>query len=218
MSAAPRSHMLYALLIGGLVSATGYAAAIAPPGGQGLQASDSNQKRDAAPGAANARRDAATWGGPLKGGDTASVPAGPRAPAARDRQQSGVVQDRRFAAPHRDFSPLRGATGNVAKPAIAAARHNLSRRSDVEHPLSRFDPAASVTRGYGATSSGATGRPSSTVLSAASRSVAGLKPLAAGNGVIGGPRAPGRGMIGGAVNGKSVLKASIDGTALRRRY
>jgi hypothetical protein len=55
-------------------------------------------------------------------------------------------------------------------------------------------------------------------LSAASRSVAGLKPLAAGNGVIGGPRAAGRGMIGGAVNGKSVLKASIDGTALRRRF
>jgi hypothetical protein len=149
MSAAPRSHFLHALLIGALVSATGYAAVSAQPGGQGVQASDSNQKRD-------------------------------------DRRQSGVVQGGRFVAPHHDFSTLRGATRNVAKPAIAA-RPGLSRRPDAEHPLSR-------------------------------RSVAGLKPLAAGNGVIGGPRAAGRGVLGGTLNGKGALKASIDGTALRRRF
>src|SRR3984957_18390979 len=186
MSAAPRCHVLYALLIGGLVSATGYAAAIAQPSGQGVQASDSNQKRDAALGAANARRNPAAWGGPLQTGDTASAPAGPRAPAARDRQQSPVMHDGPFVAPHRD----------------------LPRRLDVE-------PGA---RGFGATRSGAAGRPSSTVLSAASRSVAGIKPLAAGNGAIGGPRIAARGVIGGAVNGKSVIKSSIDGNALRRRF
>jgi hypothetical protein len=157
MGAAPRRHVLYALLIGALVSATGYAAASAQPGGQGVQPSDSNQKRDG--------------------------------------RQSPVVRDGRFVAPHGGFIPLRGATGNVAKPAIAA-RPDLSRQLDAEHPRS-----------------GATGRPPSTVLSAA-----GLKPLAAGNGAIGGPRAAARGTIGGAVNGKSVLKASIDGTALRRRF
>jgi hypothetical protein len=171
MSAARRCHVSYALLIGGLVSATGYGATIAQPGWQGVQASDSNQKRD-------------------------------------DRQQSGVVQDGRFVTSHRDSTPPRGAPGNILKPAIAA-RPGLSLRSD---------PVAAGARGFGAASAGVTGRPSSTVLSAASRSVAGLKPLAAGNGVIGGPRAAGRGMIGGAVNGKSVLKASIDGTALRRRF
>jgi len=208
MSAAPRCHVLYALLIGGLVSATGYAAAIAQPSGQGVQASDSNQKRDAALGAANARRNPAAWGGPLQTGDTASAPAGPRAPAARDRQQSPVMHDGAFVAPHRDFGPLRGATGNVAKPAITAVRPNLPRRLDVE-------PGA---RGFGATRSGAAGRPSSTVLSAASRSVVGIKPLAAGNGAIGGPRIAARGVIGGAVNGKSVIKSSIDGNALRRRF
>jgi hypothetical protein len=189
VSAAPRSHLLYALLIGGLVSAPGYAAAIAQAAGQGVQASDSTLKRDAAPGAANARRDPAAWGGPLKVGDTAGVPAGPRGLAARDGLHQPLPHSMRFATPHREFGSLRGATGNVAKPAIAAARPNLSRRSDAEHPLSRFDPVA-----------------------------VGLKPLAAGNGVIGGPRAAGRGTIGGAVNGKSVLKASIDGTALRRRF
>jgi hypothetical protein len=175
MSAAPRCHVLCALLLGGLVSATGYAAAIAQPGRQGVQASDSNQKRDAAP---------------------------------REVRQSPVAHDERFVAPQRDVSALRGATGYVAKPAITAARPNLSRRLDLE-------PGA---RGFGATSSGAAGRPPSTALSTANRSVARIMPLAAGNGAIGGPRITARGMIGGAVNGKSVLKASIDGNALRRRF
>lgn len=41
----------------------------------------------------------------------------------------------------------------------------------------------------------------------------------AGNGVIGGPRAAGRGMIGGpAAIARPQLKASLDGSALHRRY
>src|ERR1700684_2947451 len=85
MSAAPRWHVVYALLICSLVSASGFAAAIRQPGGQGAQASDSNQKRDAAPGAANARRELPpAWGGPLKGGDTASVAAAPMASRTRE--------------------------------------------------------------------------------------------------------------------------------------
>src|SRR5579863_851651 len=116
MRAVPGCHALYALLIGSLVSATGYAEAIAQPGGQGVQASDSIQKRDVAP---------------------------------REVRQSPVLHDERVIAPQRDFSPLRGATGNVAKLAITAARPNLPRRLDVE-------PGP---RGFGATRSGAMGRP-----------------------------------------------------------
>jgi hypothetical protein len=177
MSAVPRCHVVYALLICSLVSPSGFAAAIEQPGGEGAPVS-------------------------------ASVAAGGRPSAALDVRQSPTVHDGRFVAPHRDFGPLRGATGNIAKPAIAAVRPDLSRRSDV----------AAGARGLGAASSGASGRPFSTVLSTARRSVAGIKPLAAGNGAVGGPRTSARGMLGGAVNGNSVLKASIDGNALRRRF
>jgi hypothetical protein len=159
MSAVPRCHVVYALLICSLVSASGFAAMIEQPGGERALAGASNQKHDVTPGAASARRNLT----PARGG------------------------------------ALRGATGNVAKPAITAARPDLSQRSDV----------AARPRGLAAASSG---------LSAARRSVAGIKPLAAGNGAIGGPRTAARGMLGGAVNGNRVLKASIDGNALRRRF
>jgi hypothetical protein len=107
---------------------------------------------------------------------------------------------------------------NVAKPALSATRVNLLRRSDVDHPAGRFDPVTGGARRFAAMSAGTTGRQWSPSFAAAGRSVAGPKALVAGNGVIGGPRAAGRGMIGGAANGKNVFKASIDGTALRRRF
>src|SRR5579863_753361 len=157
MSPSPYRHVLCAVLIGSLVSAPGYAAAVAQAGGQDQQASDSNQKRDAAPGAASSRRNPATSGEQLKGGDTVTRDAGLRAT--------------RFATPHRNFGPLRGATGNIATPAIPGARANLPRRS-------KADQLASA-RWFGDKSSALTGRPPSAGMSAASRSVAGLKPLAA---------------------------------------
>jgi hypothetical protein len=217
MSPLPHCHVLYALLIASLVSSLGHAAAIAQPGGQGAQASDSSQKRDPAPGAANARRDPATWGEPLKGAETANRAAGPRAAAAPEGLGSSAQHDARFGTPHR-FSPQRAVIGNIAKPAIPAAGANPLRRSNAEHLISRFDPVTAGGRGFGSTNAGATGHQSSPSFAAASRSNASLKPLAAGNGVIGGPHASGRGMIGGPGNGNNVLKASIDGTALRRRF
>jgi hypothetical protein len=39
-----------------------------------------------------------------------------------------------------------------------------------------------------------------------------------GNSVLGGPHTAGLGMIGGPANGRSISKASLDGSALRRRY
>jgi hypothetical protein len=103
--------------------------------------------------------------------------------------------------------PLPGAHGYIWKPAGGAATHGyLIRRPDADRSASRSNLATQATRGIGAT----------TASLAASRPVAGLKAVA-GNGVIGGPLAPGRGMIGGPANGRTVIKASIDGTALRRR-
>jgi hypothetical protein len=206
----PGRHVLYALLICSVASAPGHTAVLTQVGGQGAQASDSNLKRDAAPDAANTRREPAMWRGePLKGGDTAA-----RAAALRSR----VLRDARSATLHRNFSPLRDAGRTIAKPAISAARTILPRRSDADHPVSRFDPVTAGARGFVATSAGASARRWSPSLAAASGSVASPKALAAGNGVIGGPRAAGRGMIGGAANGKNVFKASIDGTAPRRRF
>jgi hypothetical protein len=49
------------------------------------------------------------------------------------------------------------------------------------------------------------------------RAPAHLKALP-GNSAVGGPHTPGLGMIGGPANGRNVSKASLDGSALRRRY
>jgi len=213
VSTSPRCHVLYALLIGSLVSAPGHAAPIALPGGQGAPAGDSNLKSDTAPGAANARPDPAAWREPLKSGNTVTRAAAPRTSAARQGLESPVLHNARSATLQRNFSPLRGATGNIAKPAIPAVRANLLRRSDPVHP---------DARAFGAASPGTAGRQSSPSFGAASRPVASrpvasLKALAS-NGVIGGPHAAGPGMVGGPATGKRVFNASIDGTALRRRF
>jgi hypothetical protein len=57
----------------------------------------------------------------------------------------------------------------------------------------------------------------SAVSGGAPRPPANLKALP-GNGVVGGPHTPGLGMIGGPAYSRIVNKASIDGSALRRRY
>ena len=71
-------------------------------------------------------------------------------------------------------------------------------------------PAVGVaTRAYG-TFSAATAR------RALNRPVSNFKAVA-GNGIIGGPHAPGGGTIGGPASGRTVIKAGIDGSALHRR-
>jgi hypothetical protein len=199
VSAAPTRHVLYTLLICGLINASGYAAAIAPTGGQGTQASDRDQKRATALDTATAKPDAASPGEPIKGGDTVTRAAGSHTSATRYGLQSPVVHGAGLI-PHRGLAPLPGATGNVPKPAIPTARAN---------PVRRSDPALQRARAFGATGPAA--------LVAARRPVVSLKALA-GNGVIGGPHAAGRGTLGGPAIGNSVVKASIDGTALRRRF
>jgi hypothetical protein len=60
------------------------------------------------------------------------------------------------------------------------------------------------------------GRLPSNVLSATRQHAAILKAMGA-NGVIGGPRTAGSASVGGPVNSKTVINASIDGKTLRRR-
>jgi hypothetical protein len=65
------------------------------------------------------------------------------------------------------------------------------------------------------------GAHSSTSKSALAASLAQRIPIrqsAVDRSVVGGPHTPGLGMIGGPANSRTVIKASIDGSALRRRY
>jgi hypothetical protein len=102
-------------------------------------------------------------------------------------------------------------------PVVAAARSYLLRKPQPAQLVRRAPSAVSGSRGMSAaTLSPNPSRPASGVYGTSSRSSTSLKPLG-GNGVIGGPHAPGGGMIGGPGNSRSVVKASIDGAAFHHR-
>jgi hypothetical protein len=105
----------------------------------------------------------------------------------------------------------------------AAARGYLLRRPAANHLAKQSDrapgtaaAAAPITRAVGAMPSAGATRPPSAVYGATRQGAANLK-LLAGNGVIGGPHIPSRGVVGGPANSRTVIKASIDGTAFHHR-
>jgi hypothetical protein len=87
----------------------------------------------------------------------------------------------------------------------------LGRRSPQVGPRGYISkPAVGVaTRAYGIFGA-------ATARRALNRPVSSFKAVA-GNGIIGGPHAPGGGTIGGPASGRTVIKSGIDGSAPRRR-
>ena len=216
MNATLGRHVLYALIACSLAGPA-YPADPGASGAENGQLSDAIQRREPAGVAENAKRDAARRDGSIKSTETTTRGSNARNSSARNGQQAAALHGA-GPIPHRSAGPLLGTHANVSKPAVATAtRGYLVRRPDADHPASRSDPVTGAARGISATTaSAAAGRQSSEVLRALSRPPASLKALA-GNGVIGGPRAPGRGMVGGPANSRAVIKASIDGTALHPR-
>jgi hypothetical protein len=99
----------------------------------------------------------------------------------------------------------------------AAASGNLPRRPELTGLARRSAVAATRAHGTGAAPLPANAnRLSSGVPGIAARSIATLKP-STGNGVVGGPHVQRGGMIGGPGNSRSVMKASIDGSAFHHR-
>jgi hypothetical protein len=137
---------------------------------------------------------------------------------------AGASATRQRAAPHgaalapkREVSALLGARSVLSKPAVAVARGYLLARPAADNRATLSDSGPAAARPVGAMSASAlAGRASSGILLAARRSAAAFKPQGA-NGVIGGPRAAGPGSLGGPANSKTVINASINGSAPRRR-
>ncbi len=100
--------------------------------------------------------------------------------------------------------------------ASSGARGPLG-RPDAIHPGSRSNLAKGDMRGTGAaTASASASRPFSGGLP--NRPAASVKAVA-GNGVIGGPHAPGRSTVGGpAISRRTMAGSGLDGTAMRRRF
>ena len=217
MNASLGRRLLYALIVCSTASASVNAAGIRPSGAETGQPADSLQRRESALAAGNAKRDAAGRDLPVKSRDQTTRSAETRYSAARNVTPSAVLHGSGFIPP-RNASALLGAHAKLSKPIVAAARGYRLRRPDANHPVSRSDPNTAVVHGISAaTALDVAGRQSSAILPATRRSPASLK-AQAGNGVIGGPRAPGRGMLGGPANSSTMMRATINGTALHRRF
>jgi hypothetical protein len=226
VNATPVRPVLYALTLSLLANASGYAAGIRPLGGETAPGSDAAQKSQSVLAGGRARRDEPGRDAPIRSGDMTSRGAKDRASPDRNGIQPVALHGAGLAA-KRSVNTSLGARSVLSKPAVAVARGYLPRRPAADNRAGPADPARAAARAVGSTSVGATsvgatsgsalaGRASSSVLLAAHRSATTFKPQAA-NGVIGGPRAAGPGSVGGPTNSKTVINASINGSALRHR-
>jgi hypothetical protein len=216
MNATPLRPVLYALTLSLLADASGYAAGIRALGGESVPGSDSVQESQSAVARGRARRDELGQDAPSRRGDTTT--RGPKDRASIDRNgiQTVALHGVGLAA-KRSVNASSGARSVVSKPAAAVAPGYLPRRPAADHRPGLPDPGLAAQPTVGAASgSVVAARASSSVLLAARQSATTFKPQGA-NGVIGGPRAAGSGSLGGPANSKSVINASINGSALRHR-
>jgi hypothetical protein len=182
-----------------LLNASVYAAGIGTYAGETGAVNDTVRRSSRPTAAASAKRSEFGQHGPIRSGDTASHDSRGWNSAARNGRQPTTLH-----------------AAGVLKSAVAAARGYLLRKPGAEiRPGSIGQEAAHAG---GATNvSAPAGRQPSMLLSAASRPTAMLRATAVA-GAIGGPRAAGPGSLGGPANGKAVINASIDGSALHRRF
>jgi hypothetical protein len=206
MRAIPARPALYALLVCSLLSRSPYAADAS--GGDRAATIQKMQRQDASGITDDVKRDTTGRNAPTKAHQTADRGSNAGRPAARIAQPSVALHAvNRMAEQTRNALP--GARAYALKPAVGAAtRAYLIRRPDAAIAAFR---ANSPT-----TALAAARRPSAGVVGAANGAVSSLKAMA-GNGVIGGASAAGRGMIGGSANTRSVINAGINGTTLRHR-
>ncbi len=199
---------LHALLICSVLDGPSYAAGPGPSGGETGATIQTSQRQDTGGTAGNSNRDAVIRKAPIKGRETAAGGANAGSSAARVAQPAALRRDEGHVAPHsRSSLPL--ARAYLSKPATGAATR--------ANPIRSPNAAIGAVRGSSpATALAATGRPSSGLTHGTSRPGASLKAVA-GNGVVGGASAPGRGTIGGPTNTAAMIKAGINGTTLHRR-
>jgi hypothetical protein len=140
-------------------------------------------------------------------------PASSRASSGTGNSPQATAPANAPAAPVRSQRLLSGTHAFPAKPTAGPnAREYLLPKPQTARLAHRSNAAAGTSA---TTLSANVNRPSG-VFGATGRSSASLKP-ASGNGVVGGPHVPGGGFIGGPSNNRTVIKASIDGSAFHRR-
>jgi hypothetical protein len=205
MKATIAPYAPYILLICSLMRPSTYAADAGISGVLKRQARETIQKPEPAGYAENARRDVASRGVSIKVSETVHRSANAGNPAARSGQRAAA---RLFGGliPRGSGSPLAGTHAYVSPVTIRAASTGpLTWRSAADHAPNRSDALTGVVHGL---------KP----ITAPADADRQLSKALAGHGVIGGAQAPGHGMLGGPVNSRTVPNASIDGSALRRRF
>jgi hypothetical protein len=208
MQMSPVRLALHALLICSVLDAPSYAAGPGPSGGETGATIQTSERQDTGGTAGNSNRDAVITKAPLKGRETAAAGANAGSSAARAAQPAALRRDKAQVTLHsRSSLPL--AHAYLWKPATGADPRANSIRSR--------NAAGRAVRGSSTASAlAATGRPSIGLTHGTNRPGASLKAVA-GNGVVGGASAPGRGTIGGPTNTATMIKAGINGTTLHRR-
>jgi hypothetical protein len=208
MKATSVHPILYAVFVWTFAGPAAYAAGVVVPGDETAAGAGTIQRQNAGAIAGSSEREAANRIGPIKGRETTAagsdaVSTALRAthPAALQREEDGTAIHSRGSLPVGRLYASKQAVGGIT-------RANLIRRpAAAVGAVHRNDPMGVLA---------GTRRPSSGVVRGANLPIASLN-AAARNGVVGGARPPGRGMIGGPANTGSVVKGGIDGTMLRRR-
>jgi hypothetical protein len=207
MNATSAGPVLRALTVCVLLArASAYAAGTTASVGESAPANDTVEQSERALATGTARRDESGPHGPIRSGDTAIHGSKSWNSVARNGSQPATLHADGLV-PTRSVATLPGARTRLLKPAVAATHAYSLRRLGAE-PRPRPTGATNL--------SAPAGRQPSSVVSAASRSTAILRPMAI-TGVIGGPRAAGPGSVGGPANSRTMINASINGSALRRR-
>jgi hypothetical protein len=215
MNATCASYALSALLACTLAGTSAHAVDAVASGSKTSPALATSQAQEAAGADESAQRSVASRGN----GDVTKRRSNAENSAVPSGQLLASPQTKsRALMPHHSGRLHVRDHANVSTPAASGAIGHLGSRPNAGHPANHFEPAAGAVRALRApTAAAAAGHQFSKFLRAANRPTVSLKVLA-GNGVIGGAFAPGRGMIGGTASSRTVSRTSIDGTALRRRF
>jgi len=200
--------VLCALLAGGMAFDSAIAADAGPIGSSGATTvaeatADSGTTADA-----SSNGNVKSLGAPSKGGE-----------ANRNGQPAAAPARSAAHLPRHGDSALVGTQASAAKPTVGAVFGRRSGKPDQSHSVAQPGAAGPAPALNAGPASVAARHPIAGASFASSHPTPALK-AAVGTAFIGGPRAPGGATIGGPANSRSVtiLKASINATALRRRF
>jgi hypothetical protein len=205
-------------LVCNLAGVSAFAADVTAASGAAGVATQTTQKQPGASAAVNATADITGRQDPIKLGAPPHYASKMQHSRVRAVPQTASVRDGRGP-----LSRSRGAqAGGVETTVLASTRTAIAGERSIlwpgaAHVLISTGRRTATTQGVSAMIASSAAGPVSKLAAPVNPPVTSLKALS-GNGVIGGPRAADRSMLGGAANRRLTPKSGIDGGLLRRRF